>query len=150
MSSPESRLAGMRPQDVIVHRALVLGWYDGPLEGFIDLSQPESSWYFQLMGERYEPGDIDSRLYLLSHVPAGVIDQITELAGEAFPAARKVWVPSWQFPDPAREQAADDVVNTAIAEAKPGRLIVHAKDLTRMTDFWITTTPLRLPRQPIQ
>lgn len=138
----------MRPEALIVHRVLVLGWYDGPLEGFIDLSHPKSSWYFQLLGERLEPDDADSRLYLLSKVSAGVIDRIAELTGETLSDTRQVWVPSWRFSDPARRRTADDVVEKAIAEAKPGTLVVHARDLTSVTDFWFTTTPLRLPRKP--
>lgn len=134
--------------NLIVHRVLVLGWCDGPLEGFIDLSHPKSSWHFQLLGERFEQGGVDSRLYVLSSVSAGVIDQIAELAGEAPFATRQVWVPSWQFPDPARRRAADDAVEKAITEAKPGTLVMYAKDIVRVTDFWLTTTPLRLPREP--
>src|SRR4051812_14744264 len=101
MSTVESQLAGTPPEALTVGRVLVLEWYDGPRDGFIDLSHPQSCWYFQLLGERVDNHDVDSRLYLLSAVPAGVIDEIAALTGGQ-PQAQQVWVvPSWDFPDPA-------------------------------------------------
>jgi len=125
----------------------VLDWYDGPREGFVELSRPVSAWYFQLMAERSDPDDADHRLYLLSEVPGGVIDLIAGLVGGADrPAALGTWVPAWQFSDPAGRQAADDAVEKAIREAESGSVVVRSQDLTRVDDFWLTTTEIRLPR----
>lgn len=126
----------------------MLEWYDGPGAGFVELSKPTSTWYFQKLAERFDEDDAGSRLYLLSAAAGDVIDQVAELTGESQRAGSGIRVPSWQFPDAARRQAADDAVEHAVSEMAAGSVIVRSRDLLRVEDFWLTTAGIRLPLDP--
>ena len=148
MPTVENQLAALRPDQIGVRRALVLEWYDGPEVGFMELSEPASTWHFQKLAERFDEDDADSRLYLLSAAGDGVIDQVAELAEETDRSGSGIWVPSWQFPDPARRQAADDAIERAVSEMAAGSVIVRSRDLLHIEDFWLTTVGIRLPLKP--
>lgn len=130
MTVSGAELAGCPVGSIAVRRSVILGWLDGPTEGFIQLDRPESSWRFQAYADAFDPDDLDDRLYLLSPVPddtiVRVLDALEPLGGPPTPH----WTPIWQFPDAADQARAETVLAELAGLAGPPEVLVEAKDLT--------------------
>jgi len=59
----DTELRYLPSQEWIVKRLLILGWYDGPLEGFCELQTPDLVVYFKIIAEAYVEDGLDDRLF---------------------------------------------------------------------------------------
>ncbi|MEU8184123.1 hypothetical protein AB0B86_25540 [Micromonospora sp. NPDC049047] len=132
------QLAAMPVAEVVVDRAIVLDWYDGPLEGFARLAAVEAVWHFRVIAER-TGGDLpDDRLYQFSQVVAtDALDRLDEALGGA--PDDPLWIPEWAFPDHAARQHADRLVADLIDHAAGQRVIIRSVDLRLVDALWVTT-----------
>ncbi|GLW91213.1 hypothetical protein Aglo03_20290 [Actinokineospora globicatena] len=48
-------LVGVRPGELRLRQAIVLGWCDGPLEGFLGFADPDSRWHFRSFAHQHNP-----------------------------------------------------------------------------------------------
>jgi hypothetical protein len=131
------QLAGMPVAEVVVDRAIVLDWYDGPLEGFARLAAVDAVWHFRVIAERTDADLPDDRLYQFSQVATDALDRLDEALGGA--PDDLFWIPEWAFPDHAARQHADRLVADLIDHAAGQRVIIGSVDLRLVSAVWVTT-----------
>jgi hypothetical protein len=130
MTVSGTELAGCPVASIVVRCSVILGWLDGPTEGFIHLDRPESSWRFHAYAYAYDPDDLDDRLYLLCPVPDDTIVRLLDALKPLGEPPAPHWAPIWQFPDEADQARAETVLAELADLAGPPEVLVQAKDLT--------------------
>ena len=105
------------PQSIFAS-IICLGWYDGPLSGFLTLRNADF---------RYDLVDDDDvlrfRVFQLSPLPVGSVRKFIgamrehgQLAeGETPPSP--IWAPLWRFPTPEDQTAAEQISDSLLAAA---------------------------------
>src|SRR5436309_2373273 len=78
-------------------QAVVFDWYDGPREGVCALAEPACEFYFELLAEHPTPDDLDDRLFRISELPSGSVDELLAALGDLGPPAPQLWSPVWRF-----------------------------------------------------
>lgn len=124
----ETRLLATPPEAWRVRDILLVGWYDGPTEGFCWLEPPEARLYFSLLDERYNPDGLDDRLFtvhLLSPGTYEVLQPLFDFEGGSRPA-----------PDPVREERLDREMKRALSSATPLDLLVHTQNWRQVLGCW--------------
>lgn len=82
--SAEEQLKSTAVGSWLVRDLVVFGWYDGPTDGLCAFDRPSCEVFFQMIDERYNEDGLDHRLYRLSEIPAGSVDEAQALY-ELFP-----------------------------------------------------------------
>lgn len=133
MNDAISKLIRGGPEGVNVDLVVVLDWQDGPREGYLSLTQPESAWSFRLIASRFDPDGLDDLLFLWRPLPWRVWQDLTlSLASSQRPQS-STWVPT--------PEIWDGVVSEALGEAlraplpKEG-LVVRAKNVRQPLELW--------------
>jgi hypothetical protein len=132
----ETLLTAVPVEQWVTRRAIAFDWYDGPREGVCSLAVPGGEFYFQLLEERYNPDGLDDRLYRLSELPPGSVEEIEKAIQDLGRPLNPVWVPLWKFPSEAARQRAEEVVQTVQGKARPTPLIVWSRDLEHFLGCW--------------
>ncbi|MFG1919572.1 hypothetical protein [Micromonospora sp. NPDC048898] len=131
------QLAGMSVAEVVVDRAIVLEWYDGPLEGFARLAAVDAVWHFRVIAERTDADFPDDRLYQFSQVATDALDRLDEALGGG--PGDLFWIPEWAFSDHAARQHADRLVADLIDHAAGRRVFIRSVDLRVVDALWLAT-----------
>ena len=139
MSPSKSALSALAVpnEDLQIVQAIVLDWQDGPVDGFLKFATPLTAWRFQLLGERQEDDDVDSRLYLLSGIPDGKWEKLRESLGEDEGSPGPLWIPTWQFDSNEARDAADRAVSELEHAAGAPELIIKASGNLRVSEMWL-------------
>lgn len=127
--------------DITVSHAIVLDWYDGPIEGYLKFEVLPTAWRFKLFAEHSEDEDSDSRIYLLSEVPVELWDRLSESVRNQVSSTSVMWVPSWQFESDDDRAAADDVVAGLEDSAGPPELMIRASATMVISEAWVIRVP---------
>lgn len=127
-------LARMSPEQISMSRMIVLDWYDGPREGFVEFGRPASSWYFRAYAQAVGPDGSDDLLFTLAALPAGALDELAEVLPGG--AEGGVWVPDWVFGTEHAKRVADQLVNDLIAAAGSPDVVVRSESLRSITGVW--------------
>jgi hypothetical protein len=136
LSASARELLAVPAGNLAVSEAVVLDWYDGPLEGFLRFDVPPTTWQFKLFAERAENEAPDDRLFLLSEVPVGLWKKlIAALAGKENTEAA-TQIPSWQFATPAARAAADEAVAQLERSCRPAELLVRLSGSMTISHMW--------------
>ena len=107
-------------------QVIVLDWHDGPREGIAELSAPECEFHFEILAERYDPVDVDDRLFRLSEVPRGSVRHLLTQFRILGQPVNAVWSPVWSFTNDEDRLRCDQELK-------------HILDLQRKTDVVILT-----------
>ncbi|WP_436495339.1 hypothetical protein [Actinokineospora sp. HUAS TT18] len=110
--------------------AVILDWFDGPVEGILQFVEDGSCWHFKLFAERVSSDDLDDRVFALSRVDA---DQLKAVLAE-FDEGQTPLV--WPFGSGERSAAAKVSVKRVIASAESPILLVRSQNLSRVDAFW--------------
>ncbi|OJT27008.1 hypothetical protein BO221_03120 [Archangium sp. Cb G35] len=121
----EARLLATPPEAWHVRDSLVVGWYDGPTEGFCWLEPPGARLYFSLLEERHNPHGLDDRLFTVHLLSPGTYEVLQPLFD--FEGGRM---------DPVREERLDREVKQAIASATPLDLLVYTQNWRQVLGCW--------------
>lgn len=116
-------------------QAVVFDWYDGPREGVCALAEPACEFYFELLAERPTPDDLDDRLYRVSALPPGSVDELLTALADLGPLAAPLWSPVWRFSMPAEREKADRTVHDTRARRRPTDLVVYSRDMCEFLGY---------------
>jgi hypothetical protein len=108
-------------------RAIVLGWYDGPIEGFVRCSSCNRIFRFVMLDSLDEDREI--RIYSLAPVANDSWDRLVTALSPFMAPNWPMWTPLWKFPTEADRIAVDRVVDELIAQADPPEYVVIAPGL---------------------
>ncbi|MBE8521988.1 hypothetical protein ILP97_31640 [Amycolatopsis sp. H6(2020)] len=78
MTDIAERLLTIPPADLRIERLAVLDWYDGPIEGYLEIADPGSCWHFEVVAAAYRDKGAADRHYALSAAPDDVFDHLRE------------------------------------------------------------------------
>jgi hypothetical protein len=117
-------------------QAIVFDWYDSPRAGLCALAEPRVEFAFDLLDERPTDDGLDDRLFRLSELPDGTVDQVLALLTELGRPTGPVWVPVWQFQDEERQRDIEDRLRVIESGKRPTGLIVSTRDMTHFLGCW--------------
>jgi hypothetical protein len=105
---------------------IVLGYYDGPIEGIVRCSVCQKSWYYKLIAwDRWQ----NSRLFFLSELPESSFDLVQEFFRNIEPNWCQGVIP-WSFASEALKTSADEFIDRIIAAASKPQWIVLGKSIS--------------------
>jgi hypothetical protein len=94
-----------------VRQVIALDWYDGPRDGLCALATPDCEFAFDLLDERFNPDDMDSRLFRLRELSSGSVDS-------------------------AFQDDSDANLNRILSQSRLTNVIVHSQDFENFLGFW--------------
>src|SRR5712691_11225607 len=100
----------MPPDQWVPGQTIAFDWYDGPRAGVCSLGRPGGEFFFELLDERYNPDGLDDRLYRLSELPPGTVEEVQTALAVLGRPLNPVWVPVWSFPGDMDRQRPEQVV----------------------------------------
>jgi hypothetical protein len=118
-----------RPEPSPFDQVLILGWHDGPQEGFVRCSNCKRFYHFKYLDSVDEDEGI--RLFALAPLPADSIQRMTKALAPYMKPGWSMWVPIWRFPTDEDRQRADSLVDEILAGAGPPRLVISTSDMAR-------------------
>lgn len=125
------------PEQWEVEQLIVFDWYDGPLEGLCELANPACCFYFKIVAERFDPDDLDDRLFRWNIMPPHSVKRATEILHALGEPDKPSWIPLWKFDseDMRREieRALEELVSTC---EQRGFVFVQTRDMIHFSNFW--------------
>lgn len=100
------------------------GWYDGPEEGVCALAVPGGEFYFEKVGERYNPEGLDDRLFRLSELPAGSVAEVLAV------------VPRLANQDETIRKRAEEQLAAICARRRPTAIVIRTPDWEHFLGCW--------------
>src|SRR5262245_33875602 len=99
-------------------RMIVLGFYDGPTDGVIQLGDGGPVFRFTMPDEEAQlTRHTAAREYHLLPLPSGALDRLAAAIAPHPAPTWPVWIPIWRFPTPEAEQAVNAAVEAILADA---------------------------------
>jgi hypothetical protein len=126
-----------------VGQAIAFDWYDGPRAGICRLAEPGGEFFFSLLDERPSPDDLDDRLFRLSELPTGSVDQALSALQLLGHPTGPVWIPVWRFPDEEARQQTERVLKAIEGSGRPTSLVLHTRDMTEFLGCWAVAPSAR-------
>jgi hypothetical protein len=133
----EEQLLATDPATWRVQQAIILGWYDGPLEGLCALSHPQGCFYFTLVAEQRYSEASGQRLFRIDELPLTTMEQFLHLLTPLGPVRTPVWLPLWYWPDRERQQQVEQVMEQLIAQRTVTPLIIETADMEHFRSCWL-------------
>ena len=115
----EARLLAAPPEAWRVRECLVVGWYDGPTEGFCKLETPGATLHFSLLEERHNPHGLDDRLFTIRLLPPGTYEVLQRL-----------------FDVEGAEEQLDREMKRALSSATPLDLLISTQNWRQVLGCW--------------
>jgi hypothetical protein len=114
-----------------ITRVLALGYTDGPTEGVLQFGEGGPVFRFSLIDEVREaaPDRDDLRLFGLSGLPVGTLDELTKLLSPYLEPRWPVWVPVWRFPTEEIQNDIEGRVDSLLGPGGPVVWLLSATDL---------------------
>ena len=116
-----------------VRRALILGYYDGALDGVLESSTGEV-FRFELVGEEHEVVLQKQRTYQLRPMPADALDRLVGIIEPYMQPRWPSWFPRWAFPDDATQRDVERRTNIILDEAGPAAWIISTEDFVSFSN----------------
>jgi len=116
--------------------AIVFDWYDGPRQGVCRLAAPAAEFFFDLLDERPTPDDLDDRLFRLSEIPPGSVEDILSALRDVGRPTGPVWTPIWRFSNEAARAQAENRLRALAASKRSTTLVVYTRDMTDFLGCW--------------
>lgn len=120
----EELLAAVPLDQWKVGQVYSIDWYDGPRGGVCALTEPPCEFYFELLDERYNPNGLDDRLFRLSELPSGSVQEVLS-------AAHDVQESRGRDHEQARRR-----MDAVTARARPTSVVIHTQDMEQILGFW--------------
>ena len=123
-------------------RIVILDWMDGALEGFVEFHDVAGIWYFKMIGQRYAPEDLDSRLYLLGLVDHAAFEAMEARLPDEDRSQRDspFRTPHWTGLRESHYTAQTlEMIDLLISAAQP-EFIALARSLSRIESLWATNS----------
>jgi hypothetical protein len=118
-----------RPEPSPFDQVLILGWYDGPQEGFVRCARCKQVYHFNYLDSLDEDEGI--RLFALAPLPTDSIERMTKALSPFMKPGWPMWVPIWSFPTDEDRQRVDSLVAEIRKNAGPLRLVISTADIAR-------------------
>jgi hypothetical protein len=117
-----------------VTRVLVLGYYDGPTEGVLQVGPSGEVYRFAMIEEIPGQGknDTDLRSFALSPLPPDSLEAIAATLSPFIAPQWPLWVPVWHFPSPESQRDVEGRVDRVLELAGPVAWQVTTDDLFGM------------------
>jgi hypothetical protein len=124
-------------------RLIALGFYDGPIEGFVRGITSGLAYYFKAVA--WDP-EQDRRLFLLGQVEERVIEELLVLLAESGQSvSHPVLTPAWEFRDKEREALANMLVDVGKRALRTPSLVALGSSLLEDLEI-VTPTASQLTR----
>ena len=136
-STFEEQLLATDPTTWRVQQVIILGWYDGPLEGLCTLSYPQGCFYFTLFAEQRYPQTSGQRLFRIEELPFETMDQVLRLLTELGPIRTPVWIPMWHWSDTGRQQDVERMMERLLAQRTATGLHIQTADMEHFLTCWL-------------
>jgi hypothetical protein len=99
-------------------------WYDGPREGVCSLAAPGGEFHFELLEEQFDPDGLEKRLFRVSELPAGSVDEILSV------------VPDLASPSEPVRKGAEQRIRMIDARKRPTSLVILTPDMRHFLGCW--------------
>lgn len=124
-------------------RLIALGFYDGPIEGFVRGITSGLAYYFKAVA--WDP-EQDRRLFLLGQVEERVFEELLVLLAESGQSvSHPVLTPAWEFRDKEREALANMLVDVGRRALRTPSLVALGSSLLEDLEI-VTPTASQLTR----
>ena len=138
ITSLETSLSSLSPEQWKVRQVIVFDWLDGPRSGLCALVQPQCCFTFEVLGERSTEDDLDDRLFCLKEAPLDAVDQALSILSELGSPTNPVWVPLWVFGTPVSRLETEQKLDALLAGLVETPLIIRTKDMHHFQGYWIS------------
>lgn len=109
-------------------KVLVLSYYDGATEGFINGTGDDQVYFFKLAAWDQ---DQDRRLYVLGQVNRAIYLELLDiLVKTQRPSTSTSWIPAWMFAHPEMEARANEIVEISRRSMSNSSHLALGNDLT--------------------
>ena len=116
--------------------AVVFDWYDGPRHGICALENPQCEFVFYLLDEQTNPDGLDHRLFRISEIPDGSVDNLVSQVAVLGSPFASVWTPIWRFPTEQKRAEADSDVEKLLDSGRQTNIIFLSQDLISYLGRW--------------
>jgi hypothetical protein len=118
-------------------QAIVFDWCDGPRQGICALAHPPCEFLFEIVDEKSNADGLDDRLFRLSELPIGSIDNALEALSVIRPKSpSRVWAPIWKFPDAMTQQQAEETLEKITAARQETSAVISSSDMLKFQGYW--------------
>lgn len=107
---------------------ITVDWHDGPLEGICVLQHPVCMFYFKLLGARFNPDDVDDRIFQISDFPDLTEAQFQDISA----CGTQVFLDD---SDEFSSEIKNTIISTLKSKGSPV-LIVRTADWTSFDEMW--------------
>lgn len=132
----ESLLTLLPASHWITRQVVVFDWFDGPRQGVASLVKPDCEFFFELLAERRTPDDLDDRLFRISSLPPGAVEQVLSAIHSLGMPTNTVWVPVWKFSGDEERQKADREIDQIVSKRTPTEIVVYTRDMITFLGCW--------------
>ncbi len=132
----EPILASLAPRQWVTRRAIVLDWNDGPRTGVCALAQPCCEFFFHLAAEPLDGDLLAIRLFTLSELRGGVVDQVEALLHALGQPAGPLWVPAWPLSQEPGRRDVEGHLDALLVTARPTALLAATGDWLHFDGCW--------------
>jgi hypothetical protein len=115
-------------------RVLILGYYDGALDGVLEADTGDV-YRFDSLAEPEQLVRQKSRSYLLKPLPADALDRLVAIIGPYSQPRWPAWLPVWQFPDEATRSDVETRTDTIVNQAGPVTWQISTDDFFSFSRF---------------
>jgi hypothetical protein len=117
-------------QDWIVKQLLILGWYDGPLEGFCELQTPELVLHFKIVAEFYVEDGVDDRLFDIRICDKEKYKTLCEVLSHQIDLEKQTTVV------PPLSTAEDNMITELIKSSVESFLLIQSQTMRSFSRVW--------------
>jgi hypothetical protein len=126
-------------------QAIIFDWYDGPRAGVCALAHPAVEFSFQLLDERPTADDLDDRLFRVSELPLGSVDEVLSTLQPLGHPTGPYWVPIWRFPDESERLKAEQHLQLIEARKRSTSLVIYTRDMVAFLGCWLIGATVQAP-----
>jgi hypothetical protein len=132
----EDVLASVAPEQWVPGQIIIFDWYDGPRQGIGRLAHPRCEFAFEMLAQRYNPDDLDDRLFRLSELPSGSVDEALDAIRSLGGPANVLWVPVWRFETEEKRRQADQRIDDILVKRRETAVVVYSRDMATFLGRW--------------
>jgi len=129
-------LLSLDPAEWQIRQAIALLWYDGPTAGFCRLARPAVEFYFTLLDERFNPDDLNDRLFAIHEISPGAYEELVKVLTRLGSPEGEIWCPIFLGHDEEVLRSISAQVDVLIAATVPTEGVIYAKQYLQFGGCW--------------
>ena len=114
---------------------IVFDWFDGPREGVCALTIPDAEFSFECVAERYNPEGLDHRLYSISQLRSGAVDEIANLTRLVDGHLNEKSISKWKY-NIEEGRLFEPEIDEILESAQSTNLILYTLNFREFLGCW--------------